>query len=96
MVWFVPVQPVTDPRVEVVGRAAELRELEVLLQWAVGGRGRAAYVMGDAGMGKTRLVEAVAARAAESRPSDISSSRWPTLAWTGLAATSSALREPVG
>ena len=43
-----------------VGRAAELRELEALLQWAVGGRGRAAYVMGDAGMGKTTLIEAVA------------------------------------
>jgi predicted ATPase len=48
-----------------VGREAPLHELEALLQWAVGGRGRSAYVTGNAGIGKSTLVEAVSARAAE-------------------------------
>jgi hypothetical protein len=43
-----------------LGRSRELAALVALLDDASAGRGRAAVVMGDAGIGKTRLVEALA------------------------------------
>ena len=46
-----------------VGRAAELRRIDAML--AVGDRARAAVVVGPPGVGKSRLCEAAAARAAE-------------------------------
>jgi class 3 adenylate cyclase/tetratricopeptide (TPR) repeat protein len=48
-----------------VGRRAELQQLEGLLAaCATGGRGFAVYIRGEAGIGKTRLVEEVGRRAA--------------------------------
>ncbi len=48
-----------------VGRARPMAELDSLLAAAVDGRGRAAVVLGEPGMGKTTLAEALADRAAE-------------------------------
>lgn len=48
-----------------VGRARPLAELEGLLAAAGDGRGRSAIVLGEPGMGKTTLAEAVADRARE-------------------------------
>jgi predicted ATPase len=45
---------------ELVGRNQELNGLLELLDDARTGRGRAALVLGDAGIGKTRLTEAFA------------------------------------
>jgi DNA-binding NarL/FixJ family response regulator len=46
-----------------VGRAPELAELEHLLGEAAGGHAQMAFVTGESGMGKTRLVDELAARA---------------------------------
>ena len=48
-----------------VGRAQELDELERALAAARAGRGAAVLVLGDAGIGKTRLVSELAARAGD-------------------------------
>ncbi|MCR4340732.1 MAG: AAA family ATPase, partial [Gemmatimonadaceae bacterium] len=48
-----------------VGRAADLAALSAMLAAAAAGRGSAVFVAGEGGVGKTRLVEAVAARAAK-------------------------------
>jgi MoxR-like ATPase len=48
---------------ELVGRGQELERLLALLDDARSGRGRAALVLGEAGIGKTRLAEAFAASA---------------------------------
>ncbi len=48
-----------------VGRARPLAELDSLLAAAVDGRGRSAVVLGEPGMGKTTLAEALADRAAD-------------------------------
>src|SRR2546430_15438646 len=48
-----------------VGRQYELEELRAGLEDAVGGRGRSFLVGGEAGIGKTRLVEELAREAAE-------------------------------
>src|SRR3989475_139135 len=48
-----------------VGRRYELVELRAGLEDAVGGRGRSFLVVGEAGIGKTRLVEELAREAAE-------------------------------
>jgi DNA-binding CsgD family transcriptional regulator len=48
-----------------VGRAAELATARVLVDGAAAGRGAALLVAGEAGIGKTRLLDEVAARAAE-------------------------------
>jgi len=50
---------------DLVGRDQELHGLIELLRDARSGRGRAALVLGDAGIGKTRLTEALAAASAE-------------------------------
>jgi hypothetical protein len=50
---------------ELVGRRQELERLLALLEDACAGRGRAALVLGEAGIGKTRLTEAFAAAAAQ-------------------------------
>ena len=50
---------------ELVGRSQELERLLALLEDARSGRGRAALVLGEAGIGKTRLTEAFAAAAAQ-------------------------------
>src|SRR5512134_1134091 len=49
---------------EFVGRVAELTTLENLLAEAMGGRGRLSLVGGEPGIGKTRLADELAARAA--------------------------------
>ena len=46
-----------------VGRDPELATLTTLLDDALSGRGRSALLLGDAGIGKTRLAEAIADRA---------------------------------
>src|SRR5712691_1867347 len=50
---------------ELVGRSQEFERLLALLEEARSGRGRAALVLGEAGIGKTRLTEAFAAAAAQ-------------------------------
>jgi DNA-binding CsgD family transcriptional regulator/tetratricopeptide (TPR) repeat protein len=50
-------------KVEMVGRAAEVARLDSLLAAVAGGVGRTVLVAGDAGIGKTRLVTALAQRA---------------------------------
>ena len=47
----------TDPAPGLVGRAAELRALAAALARAAAGRGRLVAVTGEAGIGKTRLLE---------------------------------------
>ena len=51
---------------ELIGRRAELAVLDAALTDAAGGAGRLVLVEGDAGVGKTRLVQRFAERAAES------------------------------
>jgi len=51
------------PRFELVGRHEELKTLSTLLSLAVSGRGQVAVVVGEAGIGKTRLAEEVRALA---------------------------------
>src|SRR4051794_10996568 len=46
-------------------RDEELRELDLLLDEALGGRGRAVLIEGPPGIGKTQLLEALRARARE-------------------------------
>ncbi len=53
------------PQGRLVGRAGELRRLLALLDEAAAGRPVVALVSGDAGVGKTRLVTELAARARE-------------------------------
>ena len=53
------------PRHELVGREAELSQLVSMLASAAAGRPVVALISGDAGVGKTRLVAEVAARARE-------------------------------
>ena len=50
---------------ELVGRGPELKRLLALMEDARSGRGRAALVLGEAGIGKTRLTEAFAAATAQ-------------------------------
>src|SRR2546423_11960531 len=50
---------------ELVGRSQELARLLALLEEARSGRGRAALVLGEAGIGKTRLTEAFAVAASQ-------------------------------
>src|SRR2546428_385997 len=49
---------------ELVGRSQEFERLLALLEEARSGRGRTALVLGEAGIGKTRLTEVFAAAAA--------------------------------
>src|SRR6185503_6395325 len=48
-----------------VGRAGELASLLASVDRALAGRGSAVLVAGDAGVGKTRLLDELAARAAD-------------------------------
>jgi AAA ATPase-like protein len=56
---------VSDPGGIWLGRARELERLEAIVGHALAGRGGSALIVGDAGMGKTRLLERVAERARE-------------------------------
>jgi class 3 adenylate cyclase/tetratricopeptide (TPR) repeat protein len=60
-----PLAPATEARVEsvFVGREAELGRLDAGLEDALAGRGRLVLVAGEAGIGKTRIAEQLAARA---------------------------------
>jgi len=59
-------RPRSIPRAALTGRARELDLLtSVASEARRGGRGRIVFVHGDAGIGKTRLIEALAARASE-------------------------------
>lgn len=49
----------------IVGRAGELAELDRLVEGTLRGRGAVAAVIGEAGIGKSRLLAEVSARAAE-------------------------------
>src|SRR5207248_10137625 len=62
-----PPQQPTEARTQpvFVGRHYELVELRAGLEDAVAGRGRSFLVVGEAGIGKTRLVEELAREAAE-------------------------------
>lgn len=51
-----------------VGRQQELARLEGYLERAIDGEGQVAFIMGDAGSGKTALVESFASDAARSNP----------------------------
>jgi DNA-binding SARP family transcriptional activator len=51
--------------VPLVGRAAELAQLRAVLDQVVKGRGRVAVVLGEAGIGKSRLVAELAAESVE-------------------------------
>jgi tetratricopeptide (TPR) repeat protein len=64
---MIPAMPPPHPRTEAVfvGRHDELVELRAGLEDAVTGRGRFFLVVGEAGIGKTRLVEELAREAAE-------------------------------
>jgi DNA-binding winged helix-turn-helix (wHTH) protein/predicted ATPase len=55
-----PAQP--DPPATVVGRDAELARLDALFETACAGRRQVVFVTGEAGIGKTTLVEAFLAR----------------------------------
>ncbi len=59
--------PVLDPAdtVHFVGRAAELEEMEVRLERALGGSGNLLIIDGEAGVGKTRLAYELLRRAGE-------------------------------
>ncbi len=68
--WHPPAQAVTTapPSARpgrLLGRAAELARLQAALADALAGQGRVMLVAGDAGIGKTRLAEALAERARE-------------------------------
>lgn len=67
-----PSGPVTaappEPAREAIGRDTELATLEGLLAGALAGERRIGFVTGDAGLGKTTLVEAFLARAREREP----------------------------
>src|SRR5438552_19128751 len=64
---MIPAMPPPHQRTEAVfvGRHRELVELRAGLEDAVTGRGRFFLVVGEAGIGKTRLVEELAREAAE-------------------------------
>jgi DNA-binding CsgD family transcriptional regulator/tetratricopeptide (TPR) repeat protein len=66
-----------------VGRSAELRNLDEALEHAVGGAGRTVLVTGEAGIGKTRLVSALAERARH-RGATVLTGRCLDLVGTGL------------
>jgi DNA-binding winged helix-turn-helix (wHTH) protein/predicted ATPase len=51
-----------DPHPTLVGREGELARLQALLETAIGGRRQLVFVTGEAGIGKTTLVEAFLAR----------------------------------
>ncbi|HYD47013.1 MAG TPA: AAA family ATPase [Terriglobales bacterium] len=53
------------PTTALIGRGRELELLESLASHARNGHGRIVYVHGDAGIGKTRLIETLASRANE-------------------------------
>ena len=59
------VPAVAQPRLPVVGREAELAQLDDALDEGWAGAGRFVLLQGDAGVGKTRLLEEAAARATE-------------------------------
>jgi DNA-binding winged helix-turn-helix (wHTH) protein len=65
-----------DPRGDLVGRDAILEQLEARLAAASGGRGGLVVLEGESGMGKTRILEALA-EAARARGALVASARFP-------------------
>jgi DNA-binding SARP family transcriptional activator len=58
--------PGAGDETELIGRAGEMAELRAALESATGGAGRVAVVLGEAGIGKSRLVIELATEAARS------------------------------
>ena len=67
---------------ELIGRAAELSSLGAALDDARAGQGRVVVVEGDAGLGKTRLVEHFTSQAAGYGYWPAAVSRWPRMSRT--------------
>ena len=74
-----------------VGRAGELAALDTALDGALGGRGRLVLVSGEAGIGKTYLVEQVTAHATDRDMAVLWATCWdgpgapPFWPWTQVA-----------
>ena len=62
---------------ELIGRAAELSSLHAALDDARAGRGRVVLIEGDAGLGKTRLVDHFTSTASGVQVLAGVVSRWP-------------------
>jgi DNA-binding SARP family transcriptional activator/predicted ATPase len=60
---FTPAPPPPSPPAPFVGRERELAKLDRFLDLALAGQGRVAFVIGEAGSGKTELVDAFTRRA---------------------------------
>lgn len=58
-----PIPPPPAPETPLIGRAGEIASLEELLDQAIEGTGRLAVLLGEAGIGKSRLAAEIAARA---------------------------------
>src|SRR5688500_14851843 len=66
----------TNPRDVFVGREAELAALDQALAEAAVGRGQLVVLSGEAGIGKTRMAEEVAARAGRHGASSVWGRAW--------------------
>jgi tetratricopeptide (TPR) repeat protein len=64
------VAPVADTEAPIVGRARELETLRGVADDALHGRGRLVCLIGEAGLGKSRLIEETRRYFAERRPAD--------------------------
>jgi len=63
-----PAETAERPQEPFVGRESQLKQLEGFMDAAVGGRGQVAFVSGEAGWGKTRLLAEFAGRAQQQHP----------------------------
>ena len=75
VVWPPGRAPAADDAVGIVGRADELATLDAALARALGGERQVVFVTGEAGAGKTALVEHFVARAAARHPIAITGSQ---------------------